>query len=96
MKHKPDQAFGHWEVFCFFLAIPKTDPLSRPTCSSRLGRAAAADRRRRFFFAIAVRGERWSDRRGAGGDGQNQLRWAAPGARCELRGSSPTARQILQ
>ena len=60
MKHKPDQAFGHWEVFCFFLAIPKTDPLSRPTCSSRLGRAAAADRRRRFFFAIAVRGERWS------------------------------------
>ena len=20
MKHKPDQAFGHWEVFCFFLA----------------------------------------------------------------------------
>jgi hypothetical protein len=21
MKHKPDQAFGHWEVFCFFLAL---------------------------------------------------------------------------
>ena len=68
----------------------KTDPLSGPTCSSRLGRAAAADRRRRFFFAIAVRGERWSDRRGA--DGQNQLRWGGAGRAPRATGSSPTAR----